>query len=239
MTKAVDARAELIASVAALDDGNYEFRHDSYYYGLRTGIVHAPSDAIELGAFVSGEGGSEVEYRRIGDEIWLRMDFSRWPQMTGEVPDTLDGELWATPLPGTDRLGGMPFARPGDDITGARSLVGSVRTVTRTGSSRYAGTFDLTRVTAGEMELIPDEPYLRALGDRARSLPFHAETDVRGRLKIFTFDLPELPRYGPDEMSLLLSEYGTARAPQRPGDGEIAGPDDMAEMKKSLDAMDF
>ena len=61
--------------------GNYEFRHDSYYYGMRTGIVHAPSGAVELGALESGEGGSDGEYRRIGEEIWLLLDLFLIPGM--------------------------------------------------------------------------------------------------------------------------------------------------------------
>ncbi|GAB7038482.1 MULTISPECIES: hypothetical protein [Catenuloplanes] len=233
-----DPKAALLASVAALDELNYEFSHHSGADGDISGVVHGPSGTLELQHRVKNSETDiyDVRYRRIGADEWIRMDLSRTADMPADLPDSLSGKKWLPPrgLSTNGFAGPLPFTAPGKGLTGVESLVTGVVTVERKGTATFSGTLDLTGVEPGTLTLIPDADFRAALGDRARSLPFRATTDHRGRIRQFSFEVPQAGEFGPDQMSFTFAQYGAARPPSAPAPGELGS---AAELTAAQDAL--
>ncbi|MDP9795274.1 hypothetical protein J2S43_003786 [Catenuloplanes nepalensis] len=233
-----DPKSALLASVSALDELNYEFRHGSSANGDVSGVVHGPSGTLELQHRVKKSETDiyDVRYRRIGDDEWILMDISRTADMPAGLPDSLSGKKWLPPggISTNGFAGPLPFTKPGKGLTGVEGLVTGVVTATRKGTATFAGTLDLTGVEPGTLLLIPEEAHLAALGDRARALPFQATTDHKGRIRQFSFEVPGAGEFRPDQMTLSFEQYGTARPPSAPPAGEVGSAGDLKAAQDAL-----
>ncbi|MDR7275018.1 hypothetical protein [Catenuloplanes atrovinosus] len=236
-----DPKAALLASVAALDELNYEFTHGSPYHGDLSGVVHAPTGVLELQHRVkySDTDIYDVRYRRVGEAHWLRIDLSQYAGLTGEPPAALTGKVWlpARAVSTRDEFGPLVFARPEQGLTGVERLVTGVVTVTRKGVATFEGTLDVTGAEPGTLGFGLEAEHVKALGERARSLTFRATTDNRGRLRQFGIELPAAGDYGSGGMTFTFDQYGTARAPAAPTGDDLGTGDDLKAAVEGLRAL--
>ncbi|GAB7051598.1 hypothetical protein [Catenuloplanes indicus] len=227
-----DPAAALAASVTALDQLDYEFKLASPYDGDISGVVHAPTGSLELeqrARFRDG-GMSDVRYRGVGDEKWLRIDFSQFPDVPGDLPGGLTGRMWlpAAGISNGTEFGALRLIGPEKRLTGVESLVGAVVTVTRKGTASFEGTVDVTAAGPGTLGFGLAQDHVTALGDRARSLPFRATTDHQGRLRQFGFEYPAAGDRPAGGVSFSFDQYDAARPAGAPAGGELGSAADLA-----------
>ncbi len=248
-----DGKQALITATAALAEGNYSFSRTGGG-GTAEGTVRLP-DAASLA--ISG-GIVDLSMVRTGKDHYLKVDMlqgrakeikRRFEKTLATSKDqaerrqarfylkylpVLSGERWshldearmkALPLPS------MPSAqRP--DVTGATALVGGVTSAQRTGDT-IVGTIDATKVDP-ELSLFRAEPVEDLLGAKAKSIPFTATLDARGRLVNMTVDVPEValspsaaaenptpdpsaePMFKGFRLIIKIADYGSATAPSAP-----------------------
>ncbi|MEV4639393.1 hypothetical protein AB0J80_18780 [Actinoplanes sp. NPDC049548] len=116
-----------------------------------------------------------------------------------------------------------PLAYDGDTDAGAVGAVfAAIVDVQRTGTGTYAGTADLTR--QGDAEIV-DEPTLKTLGERAKTVPFTATVDGQGRLTSAVVKIPAA------EYVVTHDRYGATESLSEPApDEQQKATEDVYEM---------
>jgi hypothetical protein len=116
-------------------------------------------------------------------------------------------------------LGGL------SDPTGLRTLVKAVASVEKVSDRQVKGTFDLTK-TDGWGPV--DASAVKALGDKAKAVPFEASIDDRGRLTTLTVTAPAGATGGADKVTINYSDFGTAVKLTEPAASEVVeAPDQL------------
>jgi hypothetical protein len=92
------------------------------------------------------------------------------------------------------------------DPTGLQSLVKALGTVERTGDKQFKGTFDFTKGTWGG---VVGADAVTGLGDKAKSVPFEATTDDKGRLTTLKVTVPAYGSTKEDVTTITYSDFGT------------------------------
>jgi hypothetical protein len=100
----------------------------------------------------------------------------------------------------------------GDPI-GANNLLSGMADVQRVAEHSFKGTLDFTKSTT------VDQKSLSALGDKAKAVPFTAETDEQGRLTELTIDLDSV-QAGLGQMRATYSDFGAPVTVEKPA-GQI------------------
>jgi hypothetical protein len=102
---------------------------------------------------------------------------------------------------------------PGD----AGAVLRAIVTVEQTSAGHYAGTTDLTQ--QGKAEIV-DAARLRALGEKAKAVPFEATVDDRGRLTSAVVRIPAAGKTKATRYAITYSGYGSTPTPAVPAAGQ-------------------
>ncbi len=135
------------------------------------------------------------------------------------------------PLPGIDpskwyhfdpakvkSLDAVAFGGP-TDPTGLRSLVAALATAESAGDKQIKGTFDFTKGTWGPAV---DADAVKSLGDKAKSVPFEATIDDKGRLATLKVMVPAYGTTKEEVVNISYSDFGAPVKVTPPSASETA-----------------
>ncbi|MDR7280802.1 hypothetical protein [Catenuloplanes atrovinosus] len=220
---AVDPKAALASAFAAMEEGRYAY-DIAYDPGVGgTVLVDNDSGSIHATVTITGEDDSSMtfEYHITDEFLFMKMDMSAIAAELGggPVPEGLDGRKWIRISP--ERAGGLTESM--DQIALDPAYVErSIRTITQRTPHTFSGTIDLTTLTPKRFGRLDQDPETKAFEDAAKNVPFRAETDVKGRISVFTATVEVDGE--PMIMSLQFRGWGEVAFPPVPGPGTYVDP---------------
>ncbi len=192
-TAPADAREALLAGARKLNEDSVRVTMDSVAI-KGEGIMDPRRNVADLKMVMLLE---ETHMINIRDDVYLRSDAESWWHVDKSA------------LPAGSPLDVMPDGDP----AGINKLVNSVAEVRSTGDRAFAGTLDYTRTMAADADI-------RAMGDKARAVPFTAKVDEQGRLVEFVLDLSAAsPLAG--ELTTRYHDFGVPVTVQAPPAAQV------------------
>ncbi|WP_346538426.1 hypothetical protein [Micromonospora sp. DPT] len=159
------------------------------------GLMDPRTKAMDMTLDMGSQG--KVRMITLGDDAWMKIS-----GMAGAPKKWL--HMDATRLGASGQMNLMPDGDPG----GAKQMIKGVTEVEKTGEHAFAGTLDYTKAK-------PDDKGIKALGAKAKAVPFTAKTDDQGRLIELVVDTTVLsPAAG--KLKTTYTDFGAAVAPQKP-----------------------
>jgi hypothetical protein len=169
----------LLAAARPLATSSYQFTIKSDKAN-GSGAVDALNAVAKLNASAEQDGiSAKLEVIRIKTDLWAKVDFGALNAAAGIQPDKY-AHIDLSKLQNPD----LPFDLKGDPLDVAGLLAG-VNDVKTTDGKTYTGTVDLTKMTG---VTAPDPDAIQKAGDKAKSVPFTATVDDKGRLNDFKVD---------------------------------------------------
>ena len=208
----------LVKSVPAADSVRYRFAVKGGDAPL-AGVLDAAADTYRYDVTqVNADPHFKMtmNFLFVGSKSWVRIAFSETSGVTGlpKLP-----KKWLlldrTKLKGDDAL-----PTPADDesdpgATGA--IMSGIVAAEQKSPGHFTGTTDLTR--QGEAGIV-DAKTLSALGAKAKSLAFAAETDASGRLSSVIVKIPAVGKTKAHQYAVTYTDYGSAPTPAEPTGSE-------------------
>ena len=149
-------------------------------------------------------------------ESWIKLRFTDAEGVTGlpELP-----EKWMRIDPAKiEDSGDVPVAYDGETDPGeAGAVLRAIVDVRRTGAGKFAGTTDLTQ--QGDAGIV-DDARLKALGDKAKAVPFEATVDGQGRLTSTVVEVPAAGKAKAVRYAITYTGYGSTPTPKGPAAGD-------------------
>lgn len=170
------------------------------------GVFDPGGQRVELTMTV-GSGGQLV-IRQIGDDLFVRTDESMARALGATPGKWLHTDL--SQVPETSPLN----PKNNDPRNTARLLAASTE-VTRSGDHAFTGTLDLTKSPTG------NPAALKAMGDKAKAVPFSATTDADGRLTSITIDMESVVP-GAGQVKTEYSDFGVPVSLEAPPASQVA-----------------
>jgi hypothetical protein len=193
-----DARAELTAAAEKLNEQSVRMELKSAVVN-GSGVMDPATKTGDMTMKMGAEGIFRVLL--IGNDAYLKIT-----GMQGMPKKWL--HMDATKLGKSGQLNLMPEGDPG----GAKQMTDSVVDVEKTGAGAFAGTLDYTRTKANDESV-------KALGDKAKAVPFTAKVDDQGRLVEFAIDTSVLHE-ALGTMTTTYSDFGAPVAVEKPAASE-------------------
>ncbi|BCJ51734.1 hypothetical protein Asp14428_32090 [Actinoplanes sp. NBRC 14428] len=157
-----------------------------------------------------------MKFLVVDETTWMKVNFSGTEGLTGlpRLP-----KKWMLLDPSRiDDKDDAPLEYDGETDPGeAGAVLRAIVDVRSTGPGTYAGTTDLTR--QGEAGIVTDE-VLRALGAKAKAVPFEATVDAQGRLTSTIVKVPAAGKTKPADYAVTYDGYGTVESPSEPAPAE-------------------
>jgi hypothetical protein len=156
-----------------------------------------------------------MDFLVVQQQSWTKIGFKDTKGLTG-LPKLPKQWMLMDPakVKGTD----VPLAYDHDADPGNTGvLFASIVDVRQTAPGRFAGTVDLTKASKADFV---DAATLTALGDKAKSTPFEAAVDGKGRLTSLAVKVPAAGKTKAATYTVAYSEYGGAPALAKPAAGE-------------------
>jgi hypothetical protein len=151
------------------------------------------------------------DYLVVKEQSWVKIRFTGTEGLTGlpKLP-----KKWMlidrAKIKGTDvPLGYDNETDPGD----AGAVLRAIVAVEQTSAGHYAGTTDLTQ--QGQAEIV-DAARLKALGEKAKAVPFEATVDGRGRLTSTVVKIPAAGKAKAVRYVIKYTGYGSTPTPAVP-----------------------
>jgi hypothetical protein len=211
----------LLASTRSLASASYKFTIKAA--GL-TGSGSADGANSLIQAAITGQEQNvsiKMDMIVVKTNLYLKMDFGPLNSAVGIQPDKymhLDG----TKLGANSTL---PLGTSKEPVDAAGLLAGLTDVKTTDGKT-YTGTVDLTKVTGDNA---PDADALKKAGDKAKSVPFTAVLDDRGRLTDLKIDGASIDPQLAFEAT--FSDFGKASGVTEPDSSQvIEAPDSVMKM---------
>ena len=157
-----------------------------------------------------------MKFLVVDEQAWIKIGFKGTEGLTGfpELPKT-----WMLVDPGKiEDTEDAPLSYDDETDPGeAGAVLRAIVDVTQTGAGTYEGTTDLTR--QGEAGIVADAT-LKALGDRAKAVPFEATVDGQGRLTRTVVEIPAAGKAEATRYEVVYDGYGSTEPPSEPVAGE-------------------
>jgi hypothetical protein len=217
----------LTDSLGEIDDGNFRFAV-SFAGGGTEGAVHRPSKSAAVLMRFDVEGvKATLDLVHVEPETWLKWNL-------GEAAETrdlkaIDGR-WLHLDPARIEDSGFGDLGAGSDPAGVAGVVAATRDVVEAGDSMYTGVVDLA--AAAETALV-DEDLVKALGDKAKALPFIATVDGRRRLSTLLVDVPPFGKVPASKLEFRYFDYGAVTPLEKPGSTVPEAPASAYELLNS------
>jgi hypothetical protein len=177
--------------------------------GLKlVGLMDAPNSTGTADLTASGTN-TEITAKSlmVGQDLYV--------QVTGVTKPGTWTHVDVSKLPEGANLG----LRPGQiDPANTSQLLTSTTDVHTTTPGKYEGTLDLTKA-AGVAGF--DETAIKALGDKAKNVPFTAGVDDQGRLSALTIAIPSIDGKQAAPVEVLYTDYGTKVDAEKPEASKI------------------
>ncbi|NLU79345.1 hypothetical protein HCA58_13330 [Micromonospora sp. HNM0581] len=224
-----DPEAALVASTKGLAEGNFTFTIVADSMTGR-GTFHKPSNSAQMTMAIGDEDFTmDFDLIQIQPDTWVKVNlgdlFDGVPGMEA-IKDKYQ-HLDATKAKEAKNL---DVFKEGTDPADAAGMFEGLAEVRKTGEGAYSGTFDLTAV---QDSVAADEDMIKALGDKAKTIPFTAKLDAEGRLSELVMSIPAAGETKAQDIKVTYGDYGAASAVQKPtADQVIDASDQTYEMFK-------
>ncbi len=207
-----DAKEALLASTKALTEGNFTFTITAESMTGK-GVVHKPSDSAQMTMSMGDEQFTmDFDLIHIKPDTWVKIDLG---DLLAGMPgaDTFkDKYQHLDASKAGDAKGLDPFSS-GTDPADAAAMFKGIAEVEKTGEGAYSGTVDLSAVTDS---VATDEAMIKALGEKAKAIPFTAKIDAQGRLTELVMSIPAAGETKAQDIKMTYADYGSATAVQKP-----------------------
>lgn len=151
------------------------------------------------------------DYLVVKRQSWIKIRFTGAKGVTGlpKLP-----KKWMLIDPAKVKDDDVPVGYDNETDPGeAGAVLRAIVDVKQTGAGRYAGTTDLTR--QGDADIV-DAARLKALGERAKAVPFEAAVDSQGRLTSAVVRIPAAGKVKASRYEISYAGYGTTPTPAVP-----------------------
>jgi hypothetical protein len=218
-TKASKAPAEvLLAAVPTEKAGPYHFAiTDSD--GKMAGIVDATRKTISIG-ITQKEADVPVtldmKFLVIGTKSWVKIKFT--PADIPGLPRVPGKWQLIDPSKIKDKDNSpLAYGEDQSDPGYAHEVIANAAKVTQTSGGHYSGVTDLSLTG---VEDIVDNATVKALGAKAKAVPFTATTDAKGRLTRLDVKIPAAGKAKAHTYSAVYDGYDSTTTPGAPPAGE-------------------
>jgi hypothetical protein len=212
---AAEPREVLLKAVPGAETAAYTFKVKGGTNPM-TGIVDTPHQALEMTYVESDKDAGftmKMDARKVDGKVWVKLAFT---------PADLPG---LPPLPKKWVL--LEKAKLDDksmwdesdesDPGYTQTLVTNAAGLKLVSAGHYAGTTDLTKATDTD---ILEAATLKALGEKAKTVPFEAVVDGAGHLASATLKIPAAGKTKAQTYSVNYSGFGRTATPAAPAAGE-------------------
>jgi hypothetical protein len=153
-----------------------------------------------------------MKFLVVREKAWIKVGFKGTEGLTG-LPKLPKTWLLVDPAKVKD-TGDAPLTYDNETDPGeAGAVLRAIVDVKETGTGTYEGTTDLTQ--QGEAGIV-EESTLKALGDKAKAVPFEATVDAQGRLTRTVVKIPAAGKAKATRYEVVYDQYGTAGSPAEP-----------------------
>jgi len=150
----------------------------------------------------------------IQDDAWMKVDLRLLGGKT-DVPAL--PKQWMR-LDKTKLQNSHEFQLDNVEPVGAGEVFEAIVTAEAAGERRYRGTVDLNRATDSKLV---DYEHVRAMGDKATSVPFEATVDEKNRLVSLKLDAPAAGTFKATTWQVTYLDYGVAASLDPPAANEV------------------
>ncbi len=206
-----NARAALATAARKLGDDSMKLHLTMGEFMTATGAADPATGALQMRMNLRGPQAMSFEVRSTGNDVYLKFG--------GEVGRTI-GNQWMR-IKGDSIPGGLGLGSA-DDPGDAQRLLRGIKEVRRDGPLGFEGTLDASKSPSA------DASSLRALGDKARALPFSARIDEQGRLIGLTLRMDEVNPAMPP-MVVKYYDFGTKVTVTKPSGRIVDAPKELVK----------
>lgn len=208
----------LLAAVPTEKTGPYHFTVKNID-GTLAGVVDAGRKAVSVDMIQKQQGVPftlDMKFLIIDQKSWTKIKFTpanvpgllRLPQKWMQLDPSKIKDKANSPLSyGSDQ----------SDPGYAHEVLENAADVRSTGAGKFAGVTDLTLTG---VEDVVDDATLKALGDKAKAVPFTAAVDAKGRLTALAVRIPAAGKTKAHIYSAAYDGYDSTSAPSAPAAGD-------------------
>jgi hypothetical protein len=177
-----------------------------------SGVIDASkkTTVFEIGQKIPGEKVSlDMSFLLTESKVWVKMVFSG----SGAKAMPAIPKKWMLIDPAKIKGGDFPTGYDGSEPGNSADLVDAATDVKQTSPGHFTGITDISGTDDGD---VTDADTLKALGDKAKTLPFEATTDDHGRIASLVIKIPATAKTKAKQFTAKYSGYGTAKSPAAP-----------------------
>ncbi|MFF5227733.1 hypothetical protein [Dactylosporangium sp. NPDC000521] len=225
-SKAAEPKDALLASLSQYDKGAYSVDFTALDGGGQAAIDGPKKQAYVKMESTDAEAKFTMEFLLVEPDAYVKMNMGELAAVMGMK--NLDGKTWMhvdrTKVKDTGSLG---FSSDMTDLLDLKDLLKSAQSVKSDGAGKFTGTLDLAK---GDDSPMTDEDVVKALGDKAATVPFTATTGADGQLKELLIDVPAAGDKKAHQLKLTVTGY-TATVPAKPtGSAVVEAPADVYDI---------
>jgi hypothetical protein len=215
--KPLEPRDALLASLPDASTGSFRFKVEDGETPS-AGEIDAGRRSYRVGfRYREPEAGFTLhsDYLVVEKQSWIKIRFTGTEGLTGlpKLP-----KKWMRIDPAKIKGDDVPVGYENETDPGeAGAVLRAIVEVRQTGAGRFTGTTDLTR--QGEAEIV-DPARLRALGEKAKAVPFEATVDGQGRLTSAVVRIPAAGKTKAGKYAITYTGYGNTPTPVAPAADE-------------------
>jgi hypothetical protein len=207
----------LLASVPDEKSSPYHFAVTNSD-GKLAGIVDSPKKAISIGITQKEDGVPvtlDMKFLILDTKSWVKIKFT--PANTPGLPRIPAKWQLIDPSKIKDK-DSSPLAYGQESDPGyAHEVIASAGKIEQTSAGHFSGVTDLGQTG---VEDIVDNDSLKAMGAKAKSVPFTATTDAKGRLTRLDLKIPAAGKVKAHTYSAVYGGYDSTATPAAPGAAE-------------------
>jgi len=215
---AESAENVLLAAVPTEKSSPYHFAVTNSD-GKLTGVVDAPEKAISAGIVQKVDGVPvtlDMRFLILDTKSWVKFKFS--PADLPGLPRIPAKWQLLDPRKIKDKDNSpLAYGEDQSDPGYTHEVVANAAKVEQTSAGHYRGVTDLSLTG---VEDIIDNATLKALGDRAKAVPFTAVVDAKGRLTRLDVEIPAAGKAKARTYSAVYDGYDSTKAPAAPSPAE-------------------
>ncbi|HEX5594424.1 MAG TPA: hypothetical protein VFX61_00125 [Micromonosporaceae bacterium] len=226
----VDPKQALLASTKEFGKGNFRFAMTDHE-ATAEGVVDAGSRSAQMLMKLSDPDADmemEIDFIVVDNDTWVKIDFGGALDGVPGMEALTSGKYLHLDPAKVKEIDDLSIDFDKADPADVDLLLKAVTEVKEDAKGAYSGKIDLSKATKANLI---DEAILDELGDEAKALAFTAKVDAQGRLTEFAVDVPAAGEVAAHQLKVAYSDYGSAPAPKKPADSEVAeAPEEVYEM---------
>lgn len=208
----------LLAAVPDEKSGPYHFSVNNTD-GKLAGVVDAPKKAISIGITQKEDGVPvtlDMKFLILDSKSWVKIKFT--PADTPGLPRIPSKWQLIDPSKIKDKDNSpLAYGEDQSDPGYAHEVFAGAGKVVQTSAGHFSGITDLSQTG---VEDIVDNATLKAMGEKAKTVPFTAATDAKGRLTRLELKIPAAGKVKAHTYSAVYDGYDNTSTPAAPAAAE-------------------